>query len=246
MQIANTARHDYSLNRPSDYNKNTKPNTTSTSVYSWEQWKWENGEYVKLSSNDQLNITLILKPENENGLRTYTVGAFGMHNYTTRSGYGLSIHSTFSDLNLPNQMSNVNTNNASAGTLFGLMTFPEFNYSSQYISSNSSVNQKYTTLEIGDPEVVNGKTLYRLCMQDCGITSSDPNDSFAHYTPMWLPDGKYVPVTYFGGLWTPLGEMTATVQQGQYTTEAEMNTFKIYTNHVTIDGSMYDDLYPNL
>lgn len=245
VRIANTARPDYSLNRPSDYDKNKKPSTTSTSVYSWEQWKWENGEYVKASSDDQLNITLILKPENENGLRTYTVGAFGMHNYTTRSGYGLSIHSTFSDLNLPNQMSNVNTNNASAGTLFGLMTFPEFNYSSQYISSNSIFNQDYTTLEI-TPEVVNGKTLYRLRMQDCGIISSDPNDSLAHYTPMWLPDGKYVPVTYFGGLWTPLGEMTATVQQGQYTTEAEMNTFKIYTNHVTIDGSMYDDLYPNL
>lgn len=243
VKIANTARPDYSLNRPSDYNKNTKPDTTSTTVYSWEQWKWEDGKYVKVSSNDQLNITLILKPENENGLRTYTVGAFGMHNYTTRSGYGLSIHSQFSDLNLPYQTSNVHTNNTLDGSLFAVMTFPEFNYSSKYISANGTSEQEYTTLNVSP---IAGQNAYRLSIPRTDDYSMDENDKVAHYTPMWLPDGKYTPVTHFGGLWTPLGEMTATVQQGQYTSETDMNKFKIYTNYVIIDGSMYDDLYPNL
>ena len=76
--------------------------------------------------------------------------------------------------------------------------------------------------------------------------SSDVNDKFAHYTPMWLPDGQYTPVTYISGLWTPLGELTATVQQGQYSNSTtDMNRLHIWSNAIILDGSLYDDLYGN-
>ena len=129
---------------------------------------------------------------------------------------------------------------STVGTLEALMTFPEFNYSSKYVAANGAV-QEYIKLT-----AANAGAYYSLTMpQYADYETDDYNDQFAHYTPMWLPDGEYKPVTHVSGIWTPIGELRATVQQGQYTSETDMHKFGVYTNEVIIKGSLYDDLYNN-
>ena len=129
---------------------------------------------------------------------------------------------------------------STVGTLEALMTFPEFNYNSAYKSANGTV-QEYVKLT-----AANAGTYYSLTMpQYTDYETDDYNDQFAHYTPMWLPNGEYIPVTHISGLWTPIGELRATVQQGQYTDLSNMQKFGIYTNEIIIKGSLFDDLYNN-
>lgn len=242
--VANTARPDFSTTEPSNPST-VSPYNSSNTKFKWEYWTWNftNSTFNKVTDGDMMSITIILKPENESGLRTYEFGAFNMHNYTTRSGYGLSLHSIFNDCTLGNKFSNI-TANSTTGTLEAVMTFPEFNYADQdsYDTARGALNQYYTTLQV----IGTGKTRSLMFQQYTDLKTEDEKDKLAHYTPMWLPDGKYVPVTYVSGLWTPLGEMRATVQQGEFgTSESNMNKFGIYTNMIIIKGSLYDDLYNN-
>lgn len=256
--VVNTARPGYSTDRPSYYDKDIAPSGTSNTAFYWEYWTWNensgyNGTFSKQSGKDKMNIVIMLTPENESGLRTYTTGAFGMHNYTTRSGYGLSMHRVYNDLsgvykNGAESMSNkawaVNkshiTVNSTVGTLEALMTFPEFNYGSTYKQANGAI-QDYIKLT-----AANAGTYYSLTMpQYSDYETDDYNDQFAHYTPMWLPNGEYIPVTHISGVWTPIGELRATVQQGQYTNANDMHKYGVYTNEVIIKGSLFDDLYNN-
>ena len=245
--ITNTERPGYSTTRPGSYQNLTAP-STSTTRYEWTYWTWSNGGFVKRNSADHLDITLLLKPENESGLRDYTTPAFKyLHDYTTRSGYGLSIHTYFctgcgkalgnattcGSCRTSGVTSNVQAN-TTIGKLEAVMTFPEFNYSTD--NNNCAV--------LTADKVCNMYTLTLPMYAD--YNSSDVNDKFAHYTPMWLPDGQYTPVTYISGLWTPLGELTATVQQGQYSNSTtDMNRLHIWSNAIILDGSLYDDLYGN-
>jgi hypothetical protein len=57
---------------------------------------------------------------------------------------------------------------------------------------------------------------------------------------MWFADGAYTPVTYLGGLWSPVGELTATVQQGQITDATEMAKYGIFTNRYWISDCLYN------
>jgi hypothetical protein len=256
--VVNTARPGYSTDRPSSYDKTIKPSGTSNTAFYWEYWTWTensgyNGKFTKQSGSDKMNIVIMLTPENESGLRTYTTGAFGMHNYTTRSGYGLSMHRVYDDLSgvykngaecMSNKAWAVNkshiTLNSNVGTLEALMTFPEFNYDSTYRAANGAV-QNYIKLT-----AANAGSYYSLTMpQYADYETDDYNDQFAHYTPMWLPNGEYIPVTHISGVWTPIGELRATVQQGQYTSASDMHKYGVYTNEVVIKGSLFDDLYNN-
>jgi hypothetical protein len=256
--VVNTARPGYSTDRPSSYDKTIKPSGTSNTAFYWEYWTWTensgyNGKFTKQSGSDKMNIVIMLTPENESGLRTYTTGAFGMHNYTTRSGYGLSMHRVYDDLSgvykngaecMSNKAWAVNkshiTLNSNVGTLEALMTFPEFNYDSTYRAANGAV-QNYIKLT-----AANAGSYYSLTMpQYTDYETDDYNDQFAHYTPMWLPNGEYIPVTHISGVWTPIGELRATVQQGQYTNANDMHKYGVYTNEVVIKGSLFDDLYNN-
>ena len=244
--VVNTARPGYSTDRPSSYDKDIDPMSTSNTAFNWEYWTWNekngyNGVFSKQTGSDKMNIVIMLTPENESGLRTYTTGALGMHNYTTRSGYGLSMHRVYNDLTAswPVNKSHL-TVKSTVGTLEALMTFPEFNYNSTYKSANGTV-QEYVKLT-----AANAGSYYSLTMpQYTDYETDDYNDQFAHYTPMWLPNGEYIPVTHISGLWTPIGELRATVQQGQYTDLSNMQKFGIYTNEIIIKGSLFDDLYNN-
>jgi hypothetical protein len=251
--ITNTARPGFSTDRPATYDKTIQPSKTSNTKFSWEYWTWKennkyDGEFKKQSGKDQMHIAIIMTPENESGLRTYTSGAYGIHNYTTRSGYGLSLHRLYSDLNngtspykyeWPVNKSHI-TMNSITGKPEVIMTFPEFNYTSTYKSGNGSV-QDYVTITASP-----AGSYYSLRLPEyADYTSDDINDKYAHYTPMWLPDGAYKPVTHISGMWTPIGELRATVQQGQYKDARDMDYYGIYTNEVVIKGSLYDDLYNN-
>lgn len=253
--VVNTARPGYSTNRPSDYNKNADVLPTSNTAFNWEYWVWNerqghNGTFDSnlsttaidpVRGSDKMNIVILLTPENASGLRTYTKGAFGFHNYTTRSGYGLSMHRTYDDMTgeWATKKSHI-TLTSNVGTLEALMMFPEFNYKDTYDTS-AGTTQKYKKLT-----VANAGTYYSLTMpQYKDYETDDINDQFAHYTPMWLPNGEYKPVTHISGMWTPIGELRATIQQGQYTSVNDMNKYGIYTNKVIIKGSLYDDLYNN-
>lgn len=267
--VTNTERPEYSTTRPSSFNANKTPDSSSNMRFEWEYWTYENNAFKKNSSNDQLTVQIILKPENESGLRTYddpTKVPFGVHNYTTRSGYGLSMHTgnALSDSSLTPKYSYVRAS-STVGKLQAIMTFPEYNYSATYDSTKASNKQAYTVLD--GTAARNSDGVFGLRFQIYSdYQSDDPNDKVAHYTPMWLPgtDSKpaaYTPVTYISGLWTPLGELQATVQQGQYASgkttsgtfstsvktnnEAAANKLGIYTNSITIKGSLYDDLYIN-
>ncbi len=252
-------RFDEGTTRPGTFNPNTTPMNTSNTAFYWEYWTWNensgyNGKFELKTGNDKMNVVIILTPENASGLRSYTTGAFNIHNYTTRSGYGLSMHRVYDDLtgkyksgaewmagaNWPVNKSHI-TMESTVGTLEALMTFPEFNFSSKYITGEPIDKQEYLKLT-----VANAGTYYSLTMpQYADYETDDYNDQFAHYTPVWLPDGEYKPVTHISGIWTPIGELRATVQQGQYTTETDMHKFGVYTNEVIIKGSLYDDLYNN-
>lgn len=253
--IVNTARPGYSTNQPSDYNKNKAALSTSNTAFKWEYWKWNerqgyNGTFDSnlntdaidpVRGSDKMNIVILLTPENASGLRTYTTGAFNFHNYTTRSGYGLSMHRVYNDMtgSWDAQKSHI-TLNSNIGTLEALMMLPEFNYDSTYKTA-SGATQNYKKLT-----VANAGTYYSLTMpQYTDYATDDYNDQFAHYTPMWFPNGEYKPVTHISGMWTPIGELRATVQQGQYTSVNDMNKYGVYTNEVIIKGSLYDDLYNN-
>lgn len=251
--VTNTARPGFSTDRPATYDKTIQPSKTSNTKFSWEYWTWKennkyDGEFKKQSGKDQMHIAIIMTPENESGLRTYTSGAYGIHNYTTRSGYGLSLHRLYSDLNngtnpykyeWPVNKSHI-TMNSITGKPEVIMTFPEFNYTSTYKSGNGSV-QDYVTITASP-----AGSYYSLRLPEyADYTSDDINDKYAHYTPMWLPDGAYKPVTHISGMWTPIGELRATVQQGQYKDARDMDYYGIYTNEVVIKGSLYDDLYNN-
>lgn len=253
--VVNTARPGYSTTRPSDYNKDADILSTSNTAFTWEYWVWNersgyNGtfdsdlsttEIDPVRGSDKMNIVILLTPENASGLRTYTTGAFGFHNYTTRSGYGLSMHRTYDDMTgeWAAKKSHI-TLSSNVGTLEALMMFPEFNYKDTYDTSTGTT-QKYKKLT-----VASAGTYYSLTMpQYTDYETDDRNDQFAHYTPMWLPNGEYKPVTHVSGMWTPIGELRATIQQGQYTSVKDMNKYGIYTNEIIIKGSLYDDLYNN-
>lgn len=252
--IVNTARPGYSTSRPSDY-KDTSALPTSNTAFAWEYWVWNerkgyNGTFDSdlstpdidpVRGSDKMNVVILLTPENSSGLRTYTQGAFGFHNYTTRSGYGLSMHRTYDDMTgkWAAKKSHI-TLSSNVGTLEALMMLPEFNYNDTY-NTSAGATQKYKKLT-----VANAGTYYSLTMpQYKDYETDDFNDQFAHYTPMWLPNGEYKPVTHISGMWTPIGELRATIQQGQYTSVNDMNKYGIYTNEVIIKGSLYDDLYNN-
>lgn len=231
-------RPGYQTNPDADYKKDTAPDANFNVTYHWEYWEYVNNNFVHRSSDDMLDITLLLKPENENGLRTYTTdNKFGFHDYTTRSGYGLSLHS-FYNSNCTHTDTHAHAHkdymysqlkyNSTWGTLDAYMVFPEYNY--QSMKSNKVLYHKIT---------IDSNGALRFTPYD-DYQSDDINDKYAHYTPMWLPDGEYKPVTHISGMWTPLGELSATVQHGTIN-----DTLKIRTNHIWIKGSMYDDLYGN-
>ena len=59
---------------------------------------------------------------------------------------------------------------------------------------------------------------------------------------MWFPDGEYVTTLSIGGMWTPIGELQAEICHGNMA-QSEQDKFHIKTNKITIDGSLYDDMY---
>ena len=230
----NTARPSYSTTRDPNYNSLAVHSNTSVNTYKWEYYTYnESTSAYELVSNqnDKISATIILKPENENGLRSYVyASAYKIHNYTTRSGYGFSIHTSFSDLQLTTKRSNVKAS-STVGKVTAYMLYPEFNYEAKSGKCTDLVAAK-------------SGSVYLLSLPKYDdITSSDNNDKYAHYIPMWYPDGLYKPVTVIGGLWTPVGELRASVLQGELTTKTQMDTYGIYTNTYTISGSLYDDLY---
>jgi hypothetical protein len=223
-------------------------------AFHWEYWTYENHAFKRnTSGNSFLDITILLKPENSSGLRTYTSqNPYGFHDYTTRSGYGLSLHtpyaSTCTHTDKGGQKHNTNYMKSQitfksdltynlVGTLDAYMIFPEYNYKS-YDSKNEFVSSTHKVLY--HKIVIDEKTGALKFTEYTDYPSTDENDKFAHYTPVWLPDGEYKPVTHIGGLWTPIGECTAQVRQG------DINTYLgIYSNKIIINGSMYDDMYDN-
>ena len=255
----NTARPAFSTTQDTRYNKNATVPATSVNTYRWQEWTSASG---LVTYSTKMNITLILTPENENGLKTKSLSAYKIPNYVTRAGYGFSINRTSGDLNdmtLSRKFSNVSLVAANNGTtaytrnignLTAQMTYPEFNYTKMGKSSWTTYSTYYTD-STGTATYTNLATspsgsYWTLRLPSYSdYASSDPYDKYSHYTPMWMPQSNtaYVPVTYFGGLWSPIGEITATVRQGQLTTQAQMDSYGVYTNSYILRGSLYDDLY---
>lgn len=247
-------RPGYESAPPSAYNPKTSVPGSYNTAFHWEYWTYENHAFKRnTSGNSFLDITILLKPENSSGLRTYTSqNPYGFHDYTTRSGYGLSLHTAYSSTcthtDKGGQKHNTNYMQSQitfksdladnlVGTLDAYMIFPEYNYKS-YDSKNEFVSSTHKVLY---HKIAIDETTGALKFTEyADYPSTDENDKFAHYTPVWLPDGEYKPVTHIGGLWTPIGECTAQVRQG------DINTYLgIYSNKIIIDGSMYDDMYDN-
>jgi hypothetical protein len=237
---ANAARPGLEMNMPNWF-KNTNTPGTSATVHSWSYWTYDANGFRKVTeSNKSIQANIILTPENQNfegDLAKPLSSNINSHNYLTRSGYGLSlnrVHEVNGQINRSHVTVNANMDNM-IGTPYIVMSFPEFNYSTgkhPYGSYKIPYSVLTTTYENGQ---------YLLSFPELtDYNGNDEYDKHAHYTPLWLPDGEYTPVTHIGGMWSPIGEMQATITQG--TSNAHLG---LYSNHITVEGSMYDDMYPN-
>ena len=244
MVVGNPATPHYQLEPDAEFNKYATPDESFLNTYSWSYYAYEDGEYVLKEESDRYKIVLLMFPENANGVYrpyykdSYTVvgGKYRVKDYITRSGYGFSLDRehgvTMDDTALDGQYSHVEFSSTS-GHLIATMLYPEFNYA-RTADKCSVLNTTYQ----------DGVVKLSFKPYD-NLQSSDEYDLRSHYSPMWFPDGKYTPITVFEGVWTPVGEMRAIVRPGEFVSEFDMERTGIFTNTLTIKGSMYDDIYTN-
>ena len=257
-ETSNTDRPDFSTDIPSSFKNKDHGEEQTSNSFSWYEidiYYTDSQTFHAKRLTNGLDVVMLLTPENEAGLKQEDVVLFGIPDYVTRAGYGFSLHQPRSGLGLSiNGYSGINASTVIAGAnTFGipeaLMTYPEFDYSKDkgksttLMVAETSSGTKYLAFALAFPEYKD-------------YQSNDVNDRFAHYIPMWYPDGEYTPVTYFSGAWSPLGEMTATVVQGDErvtsgltgatdvgASETMMSRRHIFTSILEILGSLYDDIY---
>lgn len=249
---SNPSRPVYQTDIPSSFeNKGPQEESTSNS-FSWAYYEYNPSnpsKFIKREMSDKLQITLILTPENEGGLKEKEVLMAGVPDFITRAGYGFSLHRSYTGIDSGANASSVSAGRECVGTLTALMSYPEFNYSEDV--------GMYSKLLVSEAKPTGDSNSYFLSLPEYpDYQSNDINDRYAHYIPMWYPDGDYQPVSKFSGLWCPIGELEATVVQSEgrvvdgltgkvdaEDSQEEMERMRMWTNKYTIQGSMYDDIY---
>ena len=182
---SNPSRPVYSTDIPSSF-KGKEAGESAVNTFSWSYYEYNPSaplKFVKRTGEDGFKILLVATPENEGGLKKEE-RVVGLPDFTTRAGYGFSLHRSYSGLeagDLNPSASAVFASKDSFGTLCALMYYPEFDYSTEA--------GKFSKLLVSAPNPKGDYRVYALSLPEYpDYQTNDINDKYAHYIPMWYPD----------------------------------------------------------
>lgn len=151
----------------------------------WEEWVWENGNFVKKTYEAKLKTReLTIWPDETNPSSTFDPG----NGYTMRSGYAIKLR--YHPAYFSNAPENAMTKVQDAQSFF-----PEFYFTTE--------KGKYKTLEPTGEDwwkfYVDPHSTYR---------PGEKGDGRKHFTPMWFPDKPYKVQILATDCWTPVGMLS--------------------------------------
>jgi len=200
----------FELNAPNTFYYDKRTESTATK-YTWSVWEWEDGDFAKKTYSAGLDIDVNLTPDETATWKQKKNILSDI--WTTRSGCGLNTDMTLT----LTDTSSINAD-AFAGTAMIDVYYPEYNYTSD--------TDKTDTLERKSESVTGTEDIEYSSEYTFKVDENSISKNEMHKTPMWFPDGTYTPEYVIYGLWTPMGELTATVH-----------------GEIEIEGSFYDDWY---
>ncbi len=184
LTSSETPNTRYESNAPAGYNSSATTPTTKTGSATWNEWIYENGDFVlKKYGIAVSNTDPTVKPS-----AGCTTAVKNGTLWTMKSGYGITLewNSTIraaSGCTMPSA-------NAYTGIQSAYALFPEYAY--------STVNGKYRTLEKTSSGYVFPEN-----------THTDGNERL-HFIPVYVDDGNYTVSATVSHIWTPAGMITST------------------------------------
>lgn len=206
--VYDTPDTQYEEKKPSGFTAPTDSPTSPIEVADWSEWQYEGGRFVKKHYQfnlDDTNRTYDFESAKNPSMEHKNGGWY------IKSGYGFGVKAK---VGVPNRYSwsemappaGISLPDSSRYTnpQYAYVTFPEFNYA-------YGPHKSRTLEKIGDYFV------FRV------------NGSYGrvHFTPLWYPDGYYLPVLTQSDMWTPAGMIKSAKTIGR----------------LEIKGSAYDDWY---